>query len=236
MDLFLIRHGESANNVLTDVSKRVADPNLTDLGREQAEHLSVYLAAGRHLYPHERSSGRPLDRLYTSAMIRSLQTSAPTSARLELPADIWIDVHETGGLFLTDLETGIAAGRIGVTPAELEQQLPGAKFTEGAISDAGWWSQGKETPAAGLGRAIAVVEQLRALASSVHVDERVGIVSHGDFLSALIKALLDGLPVPSARYQLANTGISRFGLNSEGTVVHYVNRVEHLDDARWVNH
>jgi broad specificity phosphatase PhoE len=68
------------------------------------------------------------------------------------------------------------------------------------------------------------------------VDERVGIVSHGDFLSALLKALLDGLPVPSARYQLANTGISRFGLNSEGTVVHYVNRVEHLDDARWVNH
>jgi hypothetical protein len=42
--------------------------------------------------------------------------------------------------------------------------------------------------------------------------------------------------VASAHYQLANTGISRLGLSNEGTVVHYVNRVEHLDDARWVSH
>ena len=29
MNLFLIRHGESTNNALTDISQRVADPELT---------------------------------------------------------------------------------------------------------------------------------------------------------------------------------------------------------------
>ncbi len=236
MDLFLIRHGESANNVLTDVTQRVADPDLTELGRTQADQLADYLADGRHLYPHERDNGPRLDRFFTSAMIRSLQTSAPTSARLELAAQIWLDAHEVGGLFLADPATGVVTGYKGVTPAQLEQQLPGALFVEEEITDQGWWSQGQETSAAGQGRAISVVAQLRVLASSLPPDERVAIVSHGDFLSHLLKALLDGLPGPGARYQLANTGISRLGLGSEGTVVHYVNRVEHLDDARWVNH
>ncbi len=236
MDLFLIRHGESANNILTDLSKRVADPDLTPLGCQQAEQLSHYLIDRRHLYPHERDQGKPLNRLFTSAMKRSLQTSAPTCSRGDFSADVWIDVHEVGGLFLADPVTGVVEGHSGVTPAELERQLPGARFAEGDIDDEGWWNQGKEMPAAGQGRAIGVAAQLRAMASSSVDVERVGVVSHGDFLSHLLKALMDGLPAASAHYQLANTGISRLGLSNEGTVVHYVNRVEHLDDARCVSH
>ncbi|MBT3345059.1 MAG: histidine phosphatase family protein [Gemmatimonadetes bacterium] len=236
MDLFLIRHGESANNAVTDLSKRVADPNLTDLGRQQAEQLAAGLIEGRHLYPGEREQGKVLDRLYTSAMRRSLQTSAPTSAALNLPAAVWIDVHEMGGLWVTDPHTGEPVGATGVTPDQLEQELPGAVFRDTEISDKGWWTGGQESPSACQGRAIAVAAELRAQATGTVFHERVGIVSHGDFISALLKALLDGLPGPAVKYHLGNTGISRLHLGGEGTVVHYVNRVDHLDDARWVSH
>lgn len=236
MDLFLIRHGESANNAITDLSQRVADPDLTELGRQQAQQLAAHLLDRRHLYREERGEGQALDRLYTSAMRRSLQTTAPISAALGLAPDVWIGVHEIGGLWVTDQETGHPRGATGVTPAQLEAELPGATFPDGAIGEAGWWSQGQELATAGLGRAVAVAAQLRAQACGEVSHGRVGIVSHGDFLSVLLKAFLDGLPGAAARFQLNNTGISRLHLSSEGTVIHYVNRVDHLDDARWVSH
>ena len=236
MDLFLIRHGESANNALTDLSQRVADPDLTDLGRQQADQLGACLVEQRHLYPEERGKGPSLDRLYTSAMRRSLQTSAPASSGLQLPATVWIDVHEIGGLWVTDPETGEPVGATGITPDQLQQELPGAISSDGRISDRGWWSGGQESRPAGKGRAIAVATELRAQAIGAFGDQRVGIVSHGDFISALLKALLDGLPGLTVKYHMGNTGISRLHLSGEGIVIHYVNRVDHLDEARWVSH
>ena len=46
MDLFLIRHGESTNNALADVSQRVADPELTAKGRVQAERVACISIRG----------------------------------------------------------------------------------------------------------------------------------------------------------------------------------------------
>ena len=41
MELFLIRHGQSANNALGDVKGRDKDPELTELGEKQAECLAA---------------------------------------------------------------------------------------------------------------------------------------------------------------------------------------------------
>ena len=46
MDLFLIRHGESTNNALADVSQRVADPELTAKGRDTGRAGSCVSSRG----------------------------------------------------------------------------------------------------------------------------------------------------------------------------------------------
>ena len=100
MDLFLIRHGESSNNALADVSLRVADPELTEKGRDQIEYAADYIGKGLHLYPEEREEGQPgLDRLYCSAMIRAMHTAEPIGKALGMAPEIWVDIHETGGIF-----------------------------------------------------------------------------------------------------------------------------------------
>ena len=100
MELFIIRHGQSANNILEDVSKRNIDPPLTDIGERQAEMVSEFLAAGRHLMPGERSADRPhFDYLYCSPMLRSLQTVEPIARAMGVTPEVWIDIHEVGGIF-----------------------------------------------------------------------------------------------------------------------------------------
>ena len=39
--LYLVRHGESANNALPN-HQRVADPSLTELGQKQAHNLAAH--------------------------------------------------------------------------------------------------------------------------------------------------------------------------------------------------
>ena len=56
---------------------------------------------------------------------------------------------------------------------------------------------------------------------------RVGVVSHGDFMSALIKALADHLPSWGLQYHHENTAITRIDFESR-VVVAYMNRADHL--------
>ena len=46
MDLFIIRHGQSANNALANIKDRQVDPPLTDLGVQQANELARFLMDG----------------------------------------------------------------------------------------------------------------------------------------------------------------------------------------------
>ena len=47
MQLYFIRHGQSTNNALWDSTSeekvRVEDPELTDIGKKQAQHLAEYI-------------------------------------------------------------------------------------------------------------------------------------------------------------------------------------------------
>ncbi len=226
MDLFLIRHGESYNNALEDSSQRVSDPPLTALGEEQAERVASHLARGGHLDPAERD-GRPgLDSLYCSPMLRALQTARPIAGALGAAAEVWVDIHEVGGIWQAgkgDLH--------GMSRAEIESGFPGVGLPDGVGED-GWWPGGQETKPAGRGRAIAVAGELqeRARQSEERGDtpERLAIVTHGDYMSGLIKALTDQLPGQGLSYDHENTAITRFRLGAAGCVVRYLNRCEHL--------
>ena len=129
MELYIIRHGQSSNNALLDQSKRVADPQLTAMGRQQAELLARELAGnvdpadrvrmnfGAPAASAEAGRGHGITRLYCSPMWRAMQTAEPVARALGLEPEVWIDIHEHGGIFLE--ENGTFTGYGGKTRPEI---------------------------------------------------------------------------------------------------------------------
>jgi broad specificity phosphatase PhoE len=236
MELYIIRHGQSTNNALEDESKRVADAPLTDLGKQQAELLAAYLADGtnrdRWVNPAtgysrpEEDRGFGITHLYCSAMYRSLQTTRPVAQALGIQPEVWIDIHEHGGIYLEQPD-GIV-GFSGKTRAEIMSEFPDYLLPD-SLGDAGWWDQkvGQESLSAAQGRAIKVAGELRRRASS---NEGIAIISHGTFIDALLKALFNQLPSRQFYYLHYNTAITRidFSGDKDRLLVRYVNRTAHL--------
>ncbi|MAG34906.1 MAG: hypothetical protein CL878_01430, partial [Dehalococcoidia bacterium] len=126
MELYIIRHAQSSNNVLTDSSRRVTDPPLTTIGEQQAQlvaqHLTAVPEASAHLHPvaaHHNRAGFALTRLFTSPMRRALQTARPIGAALGRQPEVWVDIHETGGMFLDHHDGRGPVGTPGLTRVEI---------------------------------------------------------------------------------------------------------------------
>jgi 2,3-bisphosphoglycerate-dependent phosphoglycerate mutase/probable phosphoglycerate mutase len=108
MEIYLIRHGQSVNNALgDDLTRRVMDAPLTELGQQQAAHVAQHLAAADYPEAAFYHNGRPRDHyglthLYCSAMQRALQTALPIGQALGLMPEVWVDIHEHGGIYLDD--------------------------------------------------------------------------------------------------------------------------------------
>ena len=225
MEIFLIRHGQSSNNALVDSTLRVEDPLLTAAGELQAQHTALHLAAGLHLHSTVRHAARPvLDHLYCSAMIRAMQTAQPIGEALGVRPEVWIDIHEIGGIFLDHGERKI--GYSGQTRSQLAQRFP-EHILPPQLSEQGWWNRDFEEMQQGYNRAAEVARVLRQRAGE---DLRIGLVSHGDFLSALLQALGDQLPGEGVYYEHRNTGITHIDLTPRRARVRYLNRVDHLVD------
>ena len=237
MELFIIRHGQSTNNVsmIYDARDREADPPLTELGVRQAAKVATYLATGenfdhwveRKTEDRETMQGFGITRLYCSPMLRTLQTTLPISKALNLQPEIWPDLHEHGGLHLdTGDERGIL-GFPGLGRSAINEQFPGYILHD-SITEAGWYdfSHGVEDIASAMARAIRVANVLRAQANS---QQRIGLIIHGTFADALIKALLNMLPNHEVYFLMYNTAITRIDFRRDGkTVPRFMNRVEHL--------
>ena len=98
MELFLIRHAESTNNIRKNESDRVADPELNQRGLLQRDHLVNFIQNGLHLTNTERKSGgKVLDHLYCSAMQRALQTTQPIGQSIELKPELRNDLDKKLG-------------------------------------------------------------------------------------------------------------------------------------------
>lgn len=244
MELYLIRHGQSVNNALMeDQYLRVADPELTDIGKLQAQRLAEYLATALNhdaLVRHQPDAPERqqhhaygLTHLYCSAMHRALQTAQPIAQALGVPTRVWLDIHEHGGIYLK--REGVAEGFGGRTRGQILAEFPDYELDDVKITDDGWWlpQNGEEDLAACQGRAIRVAETLNAWASDpARVGHRVGLVSHGTFIDALIKALLNNLPSASYYHLHYNTGFTRLDLRpGHETHIRYINRITHLEPA-----
>jgi broad specificity phosphatase PhoE len=240
MDLYIIRHAQSANNALPDERDRVCDPELTEIGRRQADLLAGHLATGRDLHPlPTRHLNTPIslnghgrfhiDRLFTSAMRRCLQTTYPISRALGLQPEIWVDIHEHGGIWL---DRGEGVGRVGyggITRPEVQTHFAGYAVPQG-VTDTGWWRGGFEPLEDALARAARVAATLRAWgAQAERTDEKIALITHGAFGSMLLGALLSESTAQPVFYHLDNTSISlvRFRRGNEISV-RYLNRLDHL--------
>jgi broad specificity phosphatase PhoE len=248
MELFIVRHAQSVNNALTDQRDRVIDPPLTEIGLRQAELVARHLAAGTDHegvpiegqgtdavagtgmgMPAGTGMGMPagmgIEKLYCSAMLRALQTAAPIGRALNLRPQVWVDVHEEGGMWLDEGEGRGIRGGTGLTRAEIARQFPDCVLSD-EVTDNGWWRYGQEERAPFLARAARVAARLRADAAR---DVTVAIVTHGGFGAYLLRELVGAPHTANVFFHHDNTGITRVRFRVDGRVsIRYQNRVDHL--------
>lgn len=237
MELYLIRHGQSLNNIYHDQPECwIPDPELSEHGHEQARLLATHLTESiSHenivLMPADaaiRAEGAPhrLTHLYVSPMLRALQTAQPIAHAFNLTPQVWIDIHEHGGI----VEENTKIGQPGLTRAQMAERFPTYALPDG-VTDKGWYfGAGQEDLPACNGRAARVAHALRERARTPNSQhDAVALVSHGTFLDSLMKALMDRLPSDNFYHWFYNTSVTRFDLRPDSiTLLRYVNRVEHL--------
>ena len=222
MQVYLIRHAQSENNVLTHetMHRRKAEPDLTELGYRQRQLLADFLA---------QADGLEMTHLYTSAMYRSMLTVEPVAKALGLQPEVWVDLHEKGGMF--QRRNGHVEGFQGMTRAAILKEFADYRLPA-AVSERGWYDVdlGMEPETHSFFRAIKVAQGLRERG---YTDDALGLVSHAGFLDVLLKAIFDQLPSRphTMRYYHYNTAITRIDYRESGPALHYMNRVDHLPAA-----
>lgn len=246
MQLYLIRHGQSTNNVsmARDPDDRVVDAPLTELGWEQARRAAQHLATTRNIdsaveqhygFPSPTPQvGAGFTHIYCSPMHRTLQTARPIADAFGLKPQVWVETHEHGGQHLRI--DGVVRGFPGKTRAEVAEEFPDYGLPV-ELTDAGWWrvEDGEEDIYGCFTRAMRVANKLHDRAATLRNRgevESLALVTHGTFMDALLKALFNQLPASPANtayYTHYNTGITRLDFMPTGVPkIRYLNRVDHL--------
>ncbi len=232
MRLYLIRHGQSVNNVIwaetgTDQG-RVFDPPLTAIGRQQidcvAEFMRDELGALLPLGGRNNDAARPRV-IYTSLMTRAVETGQAVARALNVPLVALVEAHETGGLFLDDEETGERRGIEGPNRAHFEALYPELALPE-TLGEAGWWNRPFESAELRADRARQVWNDI--LSRHRDSDDVVGLITHGGIYNHLLAILL-GLPdKDDVWFTLNNCAVSRIDMTEHGLAMVYLNRIDFL--------
>ena len=232
MRLYLIRHGQSVNNLLwteTQSNKgRSFDPALTDAGRAQAECVANFIRD--ELHTHLPLNGmfddptRPT-LLYTSLMTRAVETGDVIARALNVPLVALPDAHEVGGLYLEDETTGEKFGMAGPNRAHFETQYPALQLPH-ALDDNGWWNRPHEDKALRAERAAHVWEFL--LARHGASTDILGLVTHGGFYNYLLAHILKMPARENIWFTLNNCALTRIDVSEYGIALVYQNRFDFL--------
>lgn len=238
MQIYYIRHAESANNALWvatgGVDGRDPDPDLTAIGRAQLPHLARCI--GRPYTPVEpgldfqNQNGFGLTHVYTSLMVRAVETGQAVAAAAGVPLVGLIDIHEFGGIFAYG-ENWSRHGLPGRTPAELAARFPDLILPADAPADGWWQSRHEELP-----DMAARARRVWDLFLDRHgaTDDRVALIGHGGFFQAFMAAALK-LPSPESwergfpiGFSLNNAAVTRLTVEDGRTRLLYTNRADHL--------
>jgi len=183
MNIIIVRHGESVNNVPD--AAHALDPDLTDRGLAQARLLG------------ERCAGLKIDALLASPLLRALRTVNEISVRKNnMPVQVLHELVEIG----TEYPTLTHAEALAICPAALPfEAAPGP----GDYGDA--YGLGLCDPHYVLGRAYRVISRVR---QTFPADATVLLLGHGAFNSRLIAAALRLSLPPDFMFSQENTGVS----------------------------
>lgn len=219
MEILFVRHAQSANNALgaygENDTRRSEDPSLTELGFRQLPYLSRYL--------EEQKEAFGVTHMYVSPHLRALQTAKPVAETLGLQPRVWHLIHESGGIYLADRESGKTEGKPGVTRQFIEENFPGYQISV-EITDSGWWNRPFEMREQRPLRAIQALDSL--VQQHADTEDVVLLVSHAGFFNHLINLMVNNLYRVNYWFEMNNVGLS-----------HMVYRV--LDDppvhqSRWM--
>ena len=232
MQFYFIRHGQSANNYLYETTGasdgRSEDPELTAIGRQQAEILARFLERNdptlARQFDQQNLAGFGITHVYTSLMVRAVATASIIARTLNLSPMAWEDLHEGGGIYLDDPETGEKVGQPGKNRAYFAAHFPTLILPE-SVGEAGWWNRPFEEVAQMYQRAERFVCDL--LARHGGTEDRVAVVSHGAFYTALLRTIFK-IARDDCWFGLNNTAITRIDFMPEEIALAYLNRVDFL--------
>lgn len=235
MQLYFIRHGQSANNLLWDrtgSSKgRSLDAELTETGRRQAELVAQFLT---RLDPPAivqkndvyNAAGFGITHLYSSLMERAVATGSLIAQALRLPLVAWEDLHEVGGIYQEDEQTGERIGQPGKARAYFQTHYPRLVLNKAGGYEAGWWDRPYEELDQASVRARRFLRDLRERHGEN--SDRVAVISHGAFYNTLLRTRLEMPTESQCWFMLNNTAISRFDVYRDRIELVYLNRLDHL--------
>lgn len=200
MELLLVRHALPAR-VDNSLTGEIADPGLSALGRRQAGVLAAWLAGSQPGGPPAEA----VDAVYSSPMVRALETASPVAERLGCPVVV------ADGLAEYDAEEVVY---IPVEELRAERDLRWLELVSGeAIPDLADFKA----------RVVATVERLVA----AHPTQRLVLFCHGGVIGAYLAYVLDIQRV--LFFEAGYTSISRVLAASTGErSVTSMNELAHL--------
>ena len=200
-ELFLVRHGASADSVEGESFELVegqGDPPLSEVGRHQAEQLALRLAQ------------EPFDALYVTTLRRTVETADPLVERTGLQPVVEADLRE---VFLGEWEGGVLR----------QKAVDRDPMFEEVMREQRWdVIPGAESREAFCGRLRRAVERI----ASEHAGGRVLVVSHGAAIGELLAEATGSEPF--AFLGADNTSISRLVVTDERWVLRGYNDTAHL--------
>lgn len=212
MQLYLIRHAQSANNSLPE-SQRVEDPGLTPLGHQQAAALAQMLTA------------QPIDFLVTSGFRRTLQTTQYLAETLPASLSIWRDLHEVGGCYRGYIP-GQELGAPGMTRDEILAEYPTATVDD-LIGAEGWWaSRPYESEVLAMQRSQAMLAQF--VQQFGDTQKIVVAVIHADFKVCMLRQILGEDFTNRHVGPMLNTGLTKFHFTEDRWRLDILNSITHL--------
>ena len=237
MRLYFIRHGQSSNNALYDLTQsnlgRDEDPELSEIGRRQVTYLAQFLSQGasgpasenNKSWDPQNRCGFGLTHLYTSPMVRAVATGTVVAQALQLPLRMWKELHEGGGIFLEDITGQVRTGLPGKNRTYFENHYPRLILPEN-LGPEGWWNRPFEEESDRRERASSVLHDL--LARHADTDDSVAFFSHGGFYNYFMTTVL-GLTKPDGVwFSINNAGITRIDFRSGEKQLVYQNRLDFL--------
>lgn len=222
LDLYLFRHGQSCGNAGYDKEdltlKEMNDPYLTEKGLDQADKVGKYM------------SEVEFDAVYSSALIRAVQTSAGIMKHQQNEKEI--------NLLPALCELSIDPEYKGVPIEELREIYPLIQMAPDLPPDEPMVYHNEYHDEEGMyERAEKTIEYIRSHHTS---GEKVAVVAHAGFLTFFVFSLM-GFKKNCPLFDIAfeNTSVSRISIYKHGTnkygdiIFRVINDTAHLKDGRY---